>query len=41
MSHIVLRVRWCIIIFLNVHAPREEEEEEEESDDSKDSFLRN
>jgi len=36
MSYIVLRVRWWILIFLIVHAPREEE-----SDDSKDSFLRN
>jgi len=36
MSHIVMRVRWCIIIFLNVHASREEE-----SDDSEDIFLKN
>jgi hypothetical protein len=30
----VLRGRWCNIIFLNVHAPTEEK-----SDDSKDSFY--
>jgi len=34
MSYIVLRGRWCNIIFLNVHEPREEE-----SDDSKGSFY--
>jgi len=34
MSYIVLRVRWCNIIVLNVHAPSEEK-----SDDSKDSFY--
>ena len=34
VSHIVLRGRWCSIIFLNVHAPREER-----SDDSNDSFY--
>jgi len=34
MSYIVLRVRWCIIIVLNLHAPSEEE-----SDDSEDSFC--
>ena len=34
MSYIVLRGRWCNIIVLNVHAPREEK-----SDDSKDSFY--
>ena len=34
MSYIVLRVRWCNIIALNVHAPSEEK-----SDDSKDSFY--
>ena len=34
VSYIVLRDRWCNIIVLNVHAPREEE-----SDDSKDSFY--
>jgi exonuclease III len=33
MSHIVLRGRWCHIIVLNAHAPREEK-----GDDSKDSF---
>jgi len=36
MLHVVLRVCWCSIIFLNVHAPREEE-----SDDSKDIFFLN
>jgi len=35
-SYIVLRGRWCNIIFLNVHAPIEEK-----SDDSKDNFMRN
>ena len=34
LSYIVLRGRWCNIIFLNVHAPSEEK-----SDDSKDSFC--
>jgi exonuclease III len=34
MSYIVLRGRWCNIIFLNVHAPTEEK-----GDDSKDSFY--
>ena len=34
MSYIVLRGRWCNIIFLNVHAPSEDK-----SDDSKDSFY--
>ena len=34
VSYIVLRDRWCNIIVLNVHAPREEK-----SDDSKDSFY--
>jgi hypothetical protein len=33
LSYIVMRGRWCNIIFLNVHATSEEE-----SDDSKDSF---
>ena len=33
VSYIVLRGRWCNIIFLNVHAPSEDK-----SDDSKDSF---
>jgi hypothetical protein len=33
-SYIVLRGRWCNIIVLNVHAPREEK-----SDESKDSFY--
>jgi hypothetical protein len=32
---IVLRGRWCNIIFLNVHAPSGEK-----SDDSKDSFFK-
>jgi hypothetical protein len=32
MSYIVLRNRWCNIIFLNAHAPTEEK-----GDDSKDS----
>ena len=36
MSYIVLRGRWCNIIVLNVHAPREEK-----SDSSKDSFMKN
>ena len=36
MSYIVLRGRWCNIIFLNVHEPSEEK-----SDDSKDGFMRN
>jgi len=34
VSYIVLRGRWCKIIFLNVHAPSEEK-----SDDSKGSFY--
>jgi len=34
MLYIVLRGRWCNIIFLYVHAPSEEK-----SDDSKDSFY--
>jgi len=34
VSYIVLRGRWCNIIFLNVYAPSEEK-----SDDSKDSFY--
>ena len=34
VSYIVLRGRWCNIIFLNVHAPSEEK-----SDDSKDSLC--
>jgi hypothetical protein len=34
MSYVVLRVCWCNIIVLNVHAPREEK-----SDDSKDRFY--
>jgi hypothetical protein len=34
MSYMVLRGRWCDIIFLNVHAPTEEK-----SDDSKDYFC--
>ena len=34
ISYIVLRVFWCNIIVLNVHAPSEEK-----SDDSKDSFC--
>ena len=33
LSYIVLRVRWCNIIVLNVHAPSEEK-----SDDLKDNF---
>ena len=36
VSYIVLRGRWCNIIFLNVRATSEEK-----SDDSKDSFMRN
>ena len=32
--HIVLRVRWCSIIVLNLHAPSEEK-----SDDPKDGFY--
>jgi hypothetical protein len=35
-SYIVLRVRWCNIIVLNVHAPSEDR-----SDDPKDSFTGN
>jgi hypothetical protein len=34
MSYVIVRVCWCTIIFLNVHAPSEEK-----SDDSKDSFY--
>jgi exonuclease III len=34
MSYIILRVRWCNIIVLNVHAPLEDK-----SDDVKDSFY--
>jgi hypothetical protein len=34
MSYIILRGRWCHIIVLNVHAPREDE-----TDDVKDSFY--
>ena len=34
MSYIVLRGRWCIIIFLKEHAPSEGK-----SDDSKDNFY--
>jgi hypothetical protein len=34
MSYIILRVRWCNIIVVNVHAPREDT-----SDDIKDSFY--
>jgi len=34
VSYIVLRGRWCNVIFLNVHAPSKEK-----SDDSKDSFY--
>jgi len=34
VSYIVLRVHWCNIIILNVHAPSEEK-----SDDSKHSFY--
>ena len=34
ITYIVLRGRWCNIIFLNVHAPSEEK-----SDNSKDSFY--
>ena len=34
VSYIVLRVRWCNIIVLNVHVPNEEK-----SDDSKDSIY--
>ena len=33
MPYIVLRVCWCNIVILNVHAPSEEK-----SDDGKDSF---
>ena len=36
VSYIVLRGRWCNIVFLNVHAPREEK-----NDGSKDSFMKN
>ena len=34
VSYIVLRVRWCNIVVLNVHAPSEDK-----SDVSKDSFY--
>jgi hypothetical protein len=34
MSYIILRGRWCHIIFLNVHAPPEDK-----TDDVKDSFY--
>ena len=34
VSYIVLRGRWCNIIFMTVHAPSEKK-----SDDSKDSFY--
>jgi hypothetical protein len=34
VSYIVMRGRWCNIIVLNMHAPREEK-----SDESKDSFY--
>ena len=34
MSHIVMKVRWHNLIFLNVHTPSVEE-----SDDSKDSIY--
>jgi hypothetical protein len=34
MSYIILRVRWCHIIVLNVHAPTEDKIE-----DMKDSFY--
>ena len=34
VSYIVLRGRWCNIVFLNVHVPREEK-----NDGSKDSFY--
>jgi exonuclease III len=34
MSHIILRGRWCDIIFFNVHAPTEDK-----CDDTKDSFY--
>ena len=36
MSYIFLRGRWCNIIVLNAHVPREKI-----SDDAKDSFIRN
>ena len=36
LSYIALRGRWCNIIVLNVHAPREDK-----CDDTKDSFTRN
>jgi len=36
MSHTVLRVCWCYIIVLTVHAPSEER-----SDDKKTAFMRN
>jgi hypothetical protein len=34
VSHIMLRARWCHIIVLNVHAPKEDK-----SDDAKDSLY--
>jgi hypothetical protein len=34
MSYIILRGRWCNIVVLNVHAPREDN-----GDDVKDSFY--
>jgi hypothetical protein len=34
MSYIILRGRWCHIIVLNIHAPREDK-----TDDVKDSFY--
>jgi len=34
VSYIVLRGRWCNVVFMNVHAPSEKK-----SDDSKDSFY--
>jgi hypothetical protein len=34
MSYLTLRVRWCVVIVLNVHAPTEDK-----CDDTKDSFY--
>jgi hypothetical protein len=34
MSYIILKVRWCDIIVLNMHAPTEDKD-----DDIKDSFY--
>jgi hypothetical protein len=34
MSYIILRDRWCLVVFLNVHAPTEDK-----TDDVKDSFY--